>query len=247
MTDEQDQEQDQESKPLYAERVIDGDKRHAIANAALRRGGVIVWVDGRPFEFKSVPQCRVCQSPDREKIERGLLFGHSVPTIVNSLPAKSELWLDKDGNKRSLDTMIAGIHNHSKRGHSNLDAHASRAIMEHYAQRAGMDTMADDRMILTDLGLLDDVKRRGFAAMVSGDRKPTINQMLKAIELSLTFQDLGSEDSAEVFMEALKAVMEVLSDELPPDALSRVVDKLEGNPVIVSAFQSATAALEAGS
>lgn len=234
-----------EQSPLYAERVIDGDKRKNIADAAMRRGGTIVWVDGRPFEFRSVPQCRICQSADREKIEKGLLFGHSVPTILRSLSENSDLWFDKNGDRRSEETVIAGFYNHSNRGHSNLDAQASRAIMEHYATQAGM-SMADDRMILTDLGLLDDVKRRGFAAMVSGDRTPTINQMLKAIELSLTFKDLGADNAAEVFMEALKAVMDVLASELPQDALARVVDRLEENPAIVAAYHDAAAALEAG-
>ena len=194
-----------------------------------------IYIDGTGHEFKSIPNCTICQSEHRDEIERGLILGRNYLIIANSLPDDADVWFHR-GERITEKSMVAKISRHSSRNHSNIDVMTTRIAMEAHARKAGLDLAGAEVSIVTDLGLLDEIKRRGYEAMIRSNTQPTLNQTLKAAALSLQYQEVAGDSHAVVFQAGIMAFMEVLSRHFDDDTLRWIIADLDADPAVATAF-----------
>lgn len=188
---------------------------------APRTGNSIVMyrVGGRTYPLKTVPQCRVCQSPDRLDIEQWIINGRPYAAIAKSLPEESPI-------------TARNIKDHQTNGHMPLDTEAMRAVIDEHARVRGISLQDATSTLVTPAALAQTVLDRTYEGIANGYLMPSISNALKAATLlyniGMTEESLNESDMIQafaVFQEEAKAVM-------PPEMWDAFGKRLLANPVL---------------
>lgn len=186
----------------------------------------MVNLGGRLYPLRTEPRCKVCNSPHRLQVERGLVASYGYRAIIRTLPDDHGL------TDRNLKDHVAN-------GHLPLEQMARRVLVEERAREIGLsientDGPLGDHITLARLTVQDAIER-----LLKGELKPTLGEALQAAKL-LNDYGLwgGSEIDREAITEAFTAYWEAVTREVDPETMGRISRRLTANPVIRSLMAS---------
>ena len=135
-------------------------------------------------------------------------------------------------HKVSYDSVL----NHSKK-HLPLKHEAVRRLIERRAGDAQLDIENGIENILQPIVVAEETMRRGFAALVKDEQKPTVTETLAAAKMLREFEreDAGNMDAAAAIHQVqkiLKAVQEIV----PAQYWDQIVARLNGKDEIEDAI-----------
>ena len=131
---------------------------------------------GRDYALKHVPNCRVCTSPIRLKIETAILHGLSIASIIKAIP---------EGHK-TVSSKSIGRH---WRSHMPSNQTYQRILMEEYAREAGWDPEVHEGILANYITFARLGVQKVFMEMADGSLTPTIKE---AIDMSKLLNDIES-------------------------------------------------------
>lgn len=159
------------------------------------------------IEFQvTVPQCKVCQSPNRPYIDRLLTLGIPASQIADQYSAI-------DGISYSRKSMA----NH-KNKHLTLRDAAIRRIVEKRAEEAGIDVEQTAETLLTSRSILEAMVHRGYESFISGETKVRPEDLMAALkqlqdeeseyyQVQLELLDKRYREELDAFMTAVQMIV----------------------------------------
>ena len=207
---------------------------HAVATATGQHRQLFF---GQFVVMRREPRCLVCNCKERTPIEEMLFLGYGPAWIVSHLPVNSTVRLKKDGSLADDHTAAERIRSHLAKKHSHVEVTVGRAIQEHFSDQAGLELAGVS--IVNGMGVMYEQILMGYEAMKRGEiRFKSMGELTSVISTFLTFQEKGGDSHAQVFQDALQAVMEELQANLDPQALTWIIAALESRPEIQSAARA---------
>jgi hypothetical protein len=184
-------------------------------------GLAVIEIDGRPVSLRGVPQCRVCSSPVRERVERALAEGKRPTEIVRALPEGARL-------------SVRNVTEHRRRGHLPPDHDAVREVTE-IAGRAlrnthalGVTTKATSRV------LAQEVIQRVFEAMVSGEIEPTIKDGIAFARILEAHDRAERRFDRKTFQKAFRAVLVHVNRSVDAATWSTITEAVMSDPATLA-------------
>lgn len=175
-------------------------------------------VDGELVEAPFVPQCKVCRSPYRERIELMAAYAYSYPMILEYIPEDDPLRLSKTGDLLTTRESARRIMNHFQNGHSAVTRAMATALIQKYAEEQGTDITEEIGHLLRPESYLHNVMQRNHEHIVDG-LPVTTDQGLRAaatlakIEADRTSEEVGAAYFLRVIAEILSTINTLLEDE----------------------------------
>lgn len=187
---------------------------------------VLVRVGNHTVPAKTAPNCRVCQSPHRVKIDTWILGGFTRPTILAYLQDMEEGPLGHPTEK--------SLRYHTDK-HLPLADRSRAAIIERRAEQLGEDIDKFGGRAADHMTALDMVVSHGFDALQRGDIFVDAVTLMKAIDLKHKIDSSvdGGVD-ATVWRDALMEYMRIAMQFVPTgqrDAFNRA---LNSSPVLIA-------------
>lgn len=190
------------------------------------RSMVMAQVGGRTYPLVSHPNCRTCQSPFRQDIERGLLQGLSLRVLVGSLTGLPQGVLPHPNKE--------GIKNH-KEHHMPFTAQVQRRIIERRAEQLGRDIEEAGESLIDGVTAAELTVQKGFERMANGEISPNVTEMLAAAKfLREVEKDAGGGIDEQAFYEILSAYMETVVKFIPQDRMQEFALAMRTHPVIAA-------------
>ena len=223
-----------------------------VAQPGFRTLDVTEIIDGElvrlPFVVRCVPQCVTCNLPDNDRyhVERGVLRQRSYPAILSALPEDSPIWFKRNGERRTPEAARLLLSDHVCNGHSELEATATRALLEGFAISAAVDLAGSNQTIITDVGLLKEFQRRGFEHMMECGTAPSVRDTIKVTEILMAHQEVAGDSHVQVAAEAIQAFMRVLTQQLDPDTMQWAIAALDAEPKVQALLRTAYESQVAG-
>lgn len=188
-------------------------------------GTGVIRVSGRDYYYKTVKNCKTCNSPHRDFIENSIMKGHTFTSIADQL-------LDMEEGHLGHPT-APQISYHSKRGHMPIVAAAERALIEQRQRDLGRDLDARVGSLVDYASANQIVIQRGMARLVDGEITPSMGDLLAAIRNQHTIeQSVGDGLDLEAYQGALFAFMEIARDFVPPDRQQEYGRALANHPLL---------------
>lgn len=127
--------------------------------------------------FHPEPRCRVCRNDTvREKVNDGLVNGHSYAMIVRALEEDNS---QLDANDR---VSVDSVRRHCRRHFpvQNVAKATFREIMERRAQEAGVDFANGVATALTPAAVWEIIMVRGYETLMAADTEVDVQVMMAA-------------------------------------------------------------------
>ncbi|MGA5598468.1 hypothetical protein ACPCSE_29960 [Streptomyces cellulosae] len=191
---------------------------------------VMVRVGNRTVPAKTGARCRVCQHPDRAKIEAWILQGYTRPTIVTWLADMEEGPLGRPTEK--------SLRLHTE-NHLPLEERAQAAILDRRAEQLGDEIEKYGGRVADHLSALDMVVLQGFDELQKGNIKVDSATLMKAIDLKhkIEMSTEGGVD-ANVWRDALMEYMRIVVPFIPPERRQELSTALSESPVLSALARS---------
>ncbi len=185
-------------------------------------------IDGEVFPYKDEPRCRVCGSTSgatsltnaekvRVMIDELLVAGATYKRILATIEPFVEDW---PANRRPG---YHSIRRHQLR-HLPVDDAAVREIVERRAREQGLRIVVGDGPIITRAAVLELVRDRGLAALLSGETKPTMAETLHAAEvLEEIDREAGSQVTVGELAGQVRTFVEVVRSRVPEQIWTEIV------------------------
>lgn len=186
-----------------------------------RQGGASVVtyrLGGRNYPMRTAPNCRVCQSPYRLRVEQELAAGRVYARIASSLPEDADL-------------SARNVSEHYKNGHMPLEVEASRRILERRAEDRGRDIERGVDALVDGMALAESVVQKTYEALQRGDIRPELIDGLRAAKL---LEDYAGDDGIDqaAYVEAFMVYHEVAARIMSPEQFSEFGRALQQDPVL---------------
>lgn len=179
-------------------------------------------IGNREYPLVSVPNCHVCQNPNRQEIEEQIATGRPYRAIWRHLPPE----LQGTVSDRSMAQ-------HFKNGHMPLSVATNRAMIE--ARAATVGKAIEDGMIsLVDhMTLAQSVVDRVNERLVMGEIEPDVGDGLRAAHMLAQIEkDQGETVDLTAISDAFMVYMEVVRSVVTPEQLQAIGTGLRTNPVL---------------
>ena len=184
----------------------------------------MVTIGGRSYPYKMVSHCHVCQSPHRTYIEKQILLGFSIASVM-----------------RDLEGMETGHLPHPERKslRNNMDNHvpspmvAQQKMMETRARAVGKSIEESAESLVDEYVTAKTIVQMGHERIVNGEVKPEISDVLAAAKLILQIESTtdGGLDQ-DMWVSALSAYFELTTDFIPPEQLQAWRRRMDTHPVL---------------
>lgn len=187
---------------------------------------VMVRVGNRTVPAKTGPRCRVCQSPDRAKIEAWILQGYTRPTILGWVQDMEEGPLGHPSEK--------SLRVHTDQ-HLPLEQRSQAAILERRAEQLGDEIEKFGGRVADHRSALSMVVLKGFDALQRGDFNVDAPTLMKAIDLTHKLEAAvdGGMD-ANVWRDALMEYMRIAVRFIPAEKRKEFAAALSESPVLAA-------------
>lgn len=183
--------------------------------------GVVMYrLGGRMYPMKFEPQCSVCQSPHRLKIEREVLEGYSYRSIHSGL--------DEEGRMH-----WTSIQRHVSRGHLPVDAQVKRFAIEERARELGRSAETHDQALADHVTMARLGVQKVFEKMMRGDLEPDIQDGIAFGNMLMKLGMYeGSDIDRQAMMEAFTAYMEAAEEVMNSDQMRTFGQLLSSNSTL---------------
>jgi len=184
---------------------------------AQRASAIVLRVRGREYPLKFSSQCNTCKSQFRIDIERDLLIGRTVTSILAGLPEHHGL-------------SPRNVYEHLKGGHSLADSVVMTAIME---EEFTGDILEAHGSIVSYMGLLKNVVRLTGEGIQDGAIKVNIKEGVAAAGILAQLEMAQNQDRDDVAAAAatLRVVLDHCRKVLTPDAFDALIDGVSNDPI----------------
>jgi hypothetical protein len=163
---------------------------------------------------KFVPQCLICTSRYREKIEEMIVMGYSASAIEREFAETED-----PAPRRSVS-------NHGKY-HLDYKKDAIRKTLEKTALEAAINVEETAHRIVTRQGYLQEVINKGFEGLVNDPVAPSARDVMKAIELQGQFAATTAQGQADRVERQYRAIVQAIKIVVPQGVWSEVIAKAE--------------------
>lgn len=187
---------------------------------------VMVRVGNRTVPAKTAPNCRVCQSPHRAKIDGWILSGFTRPTILAYL---------QDMEEGPLGTPTEKSLRYHTEKHLPLADRSRAAIIERRAEQLGDEVEKFGGRVADHLTALDLLVSRGFDALQAGEIHVDGDTLIKVIALKHKIdQSIEGGVDANVWRDALMEYMRIAVDFIPAERRAEFAKALNSSPVLIA-------------
>lgn len=196
-----------------------------------RHGVMLVRVGGRTYPAKHVQQCRTCRSKYRTQIEQALLSGMTYQAIVSQVvePFDDHSPIGAPGYQ--------SIMNHVRRGHMPMPYSAQRRVIEDRAEEMGRSVEEGMASLADSTAILRTIVRTGFELINQGELRPSMNDLMKALQLQAALEgDQDEEANEEAWRTALITYMEIVQRSVSPEIFQRISREFAASPVMKEAM-----------
>lgn len=178
-------------------------------------------VDGIEFDYTPGSKCFVCSASDevRGLVDRLLVRAWSYKQILQAVEPLQE------GVSEKRRIGYHSIRRHAI-NHLPADELAVRQVLERRAQEAGLAVIVGEGPIVTNAGVAEIIRNRGFEAVIAGERTPSIRETLEATKLLQEFDQPGPSAADEIKAQ-VEILLEVIRELLPEDQWSTLVSRFE--------------------
>jgi len=181
-------------------------------------------IDGQTYQYKTVPQCKVCKAGDavRKVVDSLLLAPKNYREVLEHVrPLEEELGIPvKD--RISYDS----IRNHQK-NHLPFDKQIVRQIVEKRAAEKNRKILEDSGRLLTEEAFLEVLVSKGWNDIVEGRQVPNVAQTIYAMEQLSKLEKANQESyRPEVLLHQLNTIIQAMREVLPPDMRDKVLDRI---------------------
>lgn len=191
-----------------------------------RNGMVLVRVGNRTYPAKSVAQCRTCRSKYRSQIEQGLIGGMTYQSVMSEL-------VDPFDDHSPLGTPgYQSVLGHVNRGHMPVPFSAQRRILEQRATEIGRSVEKGEQLLLDSVSVSRTIVQRGFELMNTGELQPSMNDLMKALQLQATVEGGSGGMDEEAWREALIAYMEIVQRNVSAEVFRQIGKEMGESPVL---------------
>lgn len=191
-------------------------------------GLMLIKVGNRTYPAKHVKQCMTCRSKHRMEIERAVINGMPYAMIIKEVvePYADHSLLGSP----TLNSVMA----HVNRGHMPIPFKVQRNIIENRASELGRSVEAGEKLLADSVAIQRTVIQRGFEMLNSGEISPTMNDLMKALQLQASLDaDKGSSGVDEdVWRDGLIAYMEIVRHNVSADVFQRIGQEMAQSPVL---------------
>lgn len=193
------------------------------------RSAVSYRIGGRDYPMTSIPQCKVCQHPDRVEIERRSLSGYGPTAIHRALSA---------GAQEALK--VRNIMDHC-RNHLPLDLVARQAIVDARAREIGVDIEQATNTLVDQISFARVGLQRAYERMALGEVNPGISdgiafaRFLQDVEEKAGGADFDQEVMLRGFMAYIRAMQKVCS----PEQIREISRAVHEDPIMASMLRQA--------
>lgn len=180
---------------------------------------VMLRMGGSNYNYRTAPNCKVCQSRLRRQIEECLAAGHAYGLIIQALDLTQE------------DLTVRNVRSHVNNGHLPTEEAAARFAIEARAEQMGRQIEDGMESLLDGVSVAQVVLQKGFQAIARGELKPDMKDVLAAAKLVETFggtPDNGM-DQAD-YLESFMIFHEEASKIMPPEMFESFGRRLSANP-----------------
>ena len=184
-----------------------------------------VKIDGQKYEYRHVPQCRVCSSPEalRKIVDSQLVSMRPYREILNIVAPLYE----KFGVEPSDMISYSSLTNHKNR-HLPSDSIAARSLMERRAAEENKLIMDGVETLVTARGIYELIATLGVKGIVEGDIEPDLKTTIYAIEkLDEIDKESSSSYKPEYLLGQLSIILDSMREVLTPDMLDLVSKRIE--------------------
>lgn len=194
-------------------------------------GVMLVQVQGRTYPARHVKQCRTCRSKYRTQIEQGIIGGMTYQAVVNELvdPYEDHSPIGPPGYQ--------SIMNHVRKGHMPMPYSVQRRLIEDRAQEMGKSVEEGMASLADSTAILRTIVRTGFEMINQGDLRPSMNDLIKALQLQAAMEgEKDGEGDEEAWRSALIAYMEIVQRSVSPEVFQRISREFAASPVMKNAM-----------
>lgn len=191
-----------------------------------RDGMMLVRVGNRSYPAKYVSQCKTCRSKYRTQIEHGLINGMTYQMVLDELvePFDDHSPLGPPGYQSVLG--------HVNRGHMPVPFSTQRRILEQRAKEMGKSVKEGSKALLDAVAVSRTIVQRGFEMMSNGEIQPSMNDLMKALQLQASIEGDGDGLDEEAWREALIAYMEIVQRNVAAEVFQRIGKEMAESPVL---------------
>ncbi|MBV9952681.1 MAG: hypothetical protein JO291_12060 [Acidimicrobiia bacterium] len=190
-------------------------------------------VNGERIEVPSWPTCLTCRSPYRMTIEAMRAYGSSYRTIMESLPEHAIIRRSHDGaGLVSVKHFSNRVSAHMTR-HCAFDKAVTTRLVDHYAERAGLDVTDAVDTLLTIPAVLASIMQRGHENLVNG-APVSVRDSIAAAKALAEFEDKHGTSAVGItyFGSVIDAVFTVARDLMEPQDFRWFMRQCQENEVV---------------
>lgn len=197
-----------------------------------RERTILVRVGGKTYPAKEVPQCRTCRSKYRPQIEQGLISGMTYQVAVREL-------IDPYDDHSTLGTpSYQSLLNHVNKGHMPMPYVMQRRMLERRAEELGRSIEEGKDSLADPLAIIRSIVQTGFDMVSRGDLRPSMSELLKALQLQAAIEGGGEENTEDTWRTALITYMEIVQQNVSPEVFQRISRAMASSPVMKEAMTS---------
>ncbi len=186
---------------------------------------MMVRIGGQDYPVRSEPNCKTCQSPHRQFIEKELLLARSYTVIADSLVGLPEGYKGHPSKE--------GIAKHVKAGHLPLGPATQRRLVERRAQEIGRDINNDEHTLADHITVSQMIVQKGVEMVASGSLDIKGSDVLAAARfLHQVEQAAGGETDAEVWISAVMEHMTIVQKHMSSQQQQAYARDLATSPVL---------------
>lgn len=179
---------------------------------------VMYRIGGREYPARTAPNCRVCGSESRVRIERAILAGLPYAAIARGLPDEVEV-------------SAHNIASHYRNGHMPLEQSGVRAVVEERAAAVGADLMDGVAAFADHVSLASTVVQLTAQGIAAGTLGVRVRDGIQAARLLAQVEIAAGEGAADqaLYTEAFLVIQDAAEQVMTTDQFAEFGRMLMSN------------------